>query len=80
MVSAPASEDRAAVSARTGRPKRTDARTIVTLVGPVLFTPAALALADREWTLFGVPAVLVYVFFVWLAGILLTRAFCGGAP
>ncbi|UOM33348.1 hypothetical protein [Acuticoccus sp. I52.16.1] len=51
---------------------RADARTVVALAGPVLFTPAALLLADRPMRVFDVPAILVYVFSVWLVGIGLT--------
>ena len=52
---------------------RSDARTALALAGPVLFTPAALALATREWTFLGVPSVAAYVFATWLVGIVLTR-------
>ncbi|MCF3932839.1 hypothetical protein L1787_05340 [Acuticoccus sp. M5D2P5] len=54
-------------------PERTDLRTIVAVGGPLLFTPTALALAQREWTVFGVPSLVIYVFAAWLLGILLTR-------
>lgn len=52
--------------------RRTDARTIVALAGPILFTPAALFLVDRPAEVLGVPFLLVYIFAVWLAGIALT--------
>ncbi|WP_139312694.1 hypothetical protein [Acuticoccus yangtzensis] len=52
--------------------RRTDARTIVALAGPILFTPAALFLVDRPADVLGVPFLLVYIFAVWLAGIALT--------
>ncbi len=54
--------------------ERTDARTVLALAGPVLFTPPALALFDRDATMLGVPALVVYVFAAWLVGILLTAA------
>jgi hypothetical protein len=51
---------------------RRDTRAVLALGGPVLFTPPALALADREATVFGVPALVAYVLGAWLLGILLT--------
>jgi hypothetical protein len=51
---------------------RNDARAVLALGGPVLFTPPALALADRESTVLGVPSLAVYVFAAWLLGIVLT--------
>ncbi|MEM9221055.1 MAG: hypothetical protein AAGB11_01455 [Pseudomonadota bacterium] len=48
-----------------------DARAVLSAVGPVLFLPPALAIADREFSLFGVPALAIYVFSVWLGGIVL---------
>ncbi|WP_108663257.1 hypothetical protein [Acuticoccus kandeliae] len=55
-------------------PERSDARAIVALAGPLLFTPPALALAQRDWSFFGIPTLVVYVFAAWLLGIVLTRA------
>ncbi len=52
--------------------ERTDERTVLAFTGPLLFTPPALALADREVAVFGVPSLVVYVFAAWLVGILLT--------
>lgn len=51
---------------------RADARAAVAVGGVFLFTPAALALADRDLTVFGVPAVAAYVFAAWFLGIVLT--------
>ena len=58
--------------------ERADARTVAALAGPLLATPAALALADREGTVAGVPVVLVYIFAVWLAGIVITALLARG--
>ncbi|MBJ3774099.1 hypothetical protein [Acuticoccus mangrovi] len=52
---------------------RSDGRTLLAIAGPVLFTPPAMALADRDFSVSGVPAVVVYVFLAWFVGILLTR-------
>lgn len=52
--------------------ERTDERTVLAIAGPLLFTPPALALADRDVTILGVPSLVVYVFAAWLVGILLT--------
>jgi len=51
---------------------RRDVRAALALAGPVLFTPPALALADRDATVLGVPTLVVYVLVAWLLGILLT--------
>jgi len=52
--------------------QRSDARAVLALGGPILFTPPALALADREAAILGVPSLALYVFIAWLAGIVLT--------
>ncbi|RAH99523.1 hypothetical protein DLJ53_23725 [Acuticoccus sediminis] len=54
---------------------RADARVIVALAGPVLFTPTALIAIDRPLRILEVPAILIYVFAVWLIGIGLTYIF-----
>lgn len=51
---------------------RRDVRAALALAGPVLFTPPALALADRDATVLGVPSLVVYVLGAWLLGIVLT--------
>lgn len=56
--------------ARRARGRR-DIRTVLSIGGPVFFLPPALALADRDFTVFGVPTLIVYVFTVWLLGIVL---------
>lgn len=48
-----------------------DARAILSAAGPLFFLPPVMALADRELTILGVPLLAVYVFAVWLAGIVL---------
>lgn len=53
------------------RTRRSDARAALSAAAPILFLPPALSLADREWTLFGVPSLVVYIFAVWLCGIVL---------
>ena len=53
------------------RTRRTDARAALSAAGPLFFLPPALALADREWTLFGVPSLVIYIFAVWSVGIVL---------
>lgn len=51
---------------------RTDARVLLALGGPMLFSAPVMALAERDWTLLGVPALVIYVFLAWLVGIVLT--------
>jgi len=53
------------------RAPRRDARAALSAAGPLFFLPTTLAVADRDWSLFGVPALVVYVFSVWLIGIVL---------
>ncbi|GAB5375907.1 MAG: hypothetical protein AcusKO_23690 [Acuticoccus sp.] len=48
-----------------------DARAVLSAAGPIFFLPPVLALADRDVTVFGVPLLAAYIFFVWLAGIVL---------
>ena len=48
-----------------------DARAILSAAGPLFFLPPVMALADRAVTVLGVPLIAVYVFAVWLAGIVL---------
>lgn len=59
--------------------RRTDLRTVVAVVSPLLFSPAFLALADRPWRVADVPALVVYVFAAWLVGIVLTYLLAGRA-
>lgn len=60
--------------------RRTDLRTLVAVIGPLLFSPSLLLLADRPWRVAEVPALLIYVFAVWLVGIVLTYLLAGRSP
>ncbi|WMS41217.1 hypothetical protein RDV64_14135 [Acuticoccus sp. MNP-M23] len=53
------------------RPPRPGARAALSAAGPLFFLPPVLAVADRDWSLFGIPALVIYVFSVWLVGIVL---------
>ena len=62
------------------RGRRRDVRTVLSIAGPLFFLPPALALADRGFTFFGVPSLILYVFAVWLAGIVLIAISAGHDP
>ncbi|MEM8662578.1 MAG: hypothetical protein AAGF49_00475 [Pseudomonadota bacterium] len=47
---------------------------VLSVAGPIFFLPPVLAVADRDWTLFGIPALVAYIFTVWLVGIVLIGA------
>lgn len=59
------------------RQARAGARAALSAAGPLFFLPPALAVADRDWSLFGVPALVIYVFSVWLVGIILIALTAG---
>ncbi len=81
-VGLPASREATRPSDGEAAPDRVrgDARTVVALGGAVLFTPTALALSDRSFTVLGLPSALVYVLAVWLVGIVLTRSLARRRP
>ena len=53
------------------RGHRRDVRTVLSIAGPLFFLPPALAVADRGFAFLGIPSLILYVFAVWLAGIVL---------
>ena len=53
---------------------RASARVALSAAGPIFFLPPALAVADRDFTIFSVPALVIYIFAVWLVGIILIAA------
>jgi len=62
------------------RPPRSAARTVLSIASPLFFLPSALALADRDATVFGIPALTIYVFAAWFAGIVLVALTARGNP
>lgn len=52
--------------------RRLDLLRILPVLGVLLVMPPVLTLFDRPVTIFGVPLLVVYVFGVWLCGIVIT--------
>ncbi|MEM0906542.1 MAG: hypothetical protein AAGJ94_04205 [Pseudomonadota bacterium] len=55
-------------------------RAVLSTAGPIVFLPPTLAVADRDVTLFGIPALAVYIFSAWLIGIILIAFASRGEP